>query len=333
MRLYGSWRSHLDRNTLIPFDYTLTLPGGESKLRISLPAVLDMTAYVEANGFTDKIYAGSGLWFPVDTTNSENVQMELGNCQALNPIDSSDSTLAGCAVVDTAVLSTTDQAGIARTLNPNGRVVDISPYKALRFWAKGDGSAIRIQLESEGIADQNYYQTVFTPDGTWRQYLIPLSQFTQRHVTQTVPFDGSAVKAVIWLNAEATGKAQHLEIDQVSFTNNGIFALSQSPSDGANTGAQTLAVSGADGLAVSAMTAYYSIDNGVNLCQHNPFHPSQPLGADALSGAVAGATIGKRGTVLHRGNAEQWLQQPQPCRCPKLALSVSCGRSRHTVGG
>ena len=34
-------------------------------------------------------------------------------------------------------LNNGDQAGIGRTLNPNGRSVDVSPYKALRFWAKG----------------------------------------------------------------------------------------------------------------------------------------------------------------------------------------------------
>lgn len=295
-RIYGAWRSHIDRNTLQPFDHTLTLPAAETDLALVFPGLLDATIYVESNGFTDKIYQGGGLWFPIHAPDITAPTLKLGQCRDLSAIDSSDLLLAGCTELTTAPLQSQDQAGIGRTLNPNGRSVDVSPYKALRFWAKGDGTPIRILLESAGIRDSDYYQTVLTPDHEWRQYILPLTQFTQGGFGTATPFTATDLKAVVWLNAEATGKTMTLALDQVSFTNSGLLTLTELPTDGAATTARTLIVTAEGESAVSQVNAYYSIDSGVtfqaiSLPQQSRTGvgthfqgelPGQPLGTDVI---------------------------------------------------
>lgn len=295
-RIYGAWRSHIDRNTLQPFDHTLTLPAEETDLTLAFPGLLDATIYVENNGFTDKIYQGGGLWFPINAPEIAAPTLTLGQCRDLSAIDSSDLLLAGCTELTTAALQSQDQTGMGRTLNPNGRSVDVSPYQALRFWAKGDGTPVRVLLESADIKDSDYYQTIVTPDAEWRQYILPLTQFRQRGFGAAIPFSAVALKAVVWLNAEATGKAMTLALDQVSFTNSGYLTLTQLPSDGAATTARSLVVMAPEEGAISQVNAYYSIDRGVtfqaiSLTQQSRTGagilfqgelPGQPLGTDVI---------------------------------------------------
>ncbi|MCE7979936.1 MAG: hypothetical protein DYG89_01990 [Caldilinea sp. CFX5] len=293
VRLYGAWRDHPDRNTLQPFEYTLDLPADESKINLIFPGLLDATIYVESNGFTDKIYQGGGLWFPVKGEQENAPTMNLGQCRQLDDIDSTDLILAGCADLTTPPLGASDQAGIGRTLNPNGRSVDVSPYKALRFWAKGNGVPVRVVLETAGVTNNDYFQTTFTPDGQWRQYMLPLAQFAQSAATATLT--GADVKAVIWMNAESAGRPLALSIDQVSFTNQGLLAELALPAATTTTAAQPLLVSGPSGIA--QVTARYSVDGGATFqsvalnqqAQNDPAQvnfqgelPGQALGADVI---------------------------------------------------
>lgn len=265
VHVYGAWRSYLDRTTLQPFDYQINLADQGPEFLLNFPGLLDITVYVEHDGFTDKVYTGSGLWFAVSPGGSTaKTQITPGQCRSLDSIDKHDLLLAGCVDGATPDLTNQDAAGIGRTLNPNGRSVDISPYKALHFWAKGDGAPVRIQLESAGITDHDYYQTVFTPDSEWRQYIIPLSQFSQRGFGAPKPFLGTDIKAVIWLNATITGKPMNLALDQVSFTSSGLLTLVQQPTDSADTNARPIQVQAPDGVSVAAMLLHYSVDGGTS---------------------------------------------------------------------
>ena len=150
VRIYGTWRSQEDRLTQQPFVQRVTLTEQVQTVSLSFPGLLDATVYIESNGFVDKIYAGSGLWFAVgDSSTAAN--LTLGECRPSQEIDKQDLLLAGCA--DLAAMPTTevDSVGIGRTLNPNGMPVDVSPYQALRFWAKGNGAPVRLLLETSGI--------------------------------------------------------------------------------------------------------------------------------------------------------------------------------------
>ncbi len=293
VRLYGSWRSQIDRNTLQPFEYTLELPADQSDLNLVFPGLLDATIYVESNGFTDKIYQGGGLWFPVKGQQSNAPTMSLGQCRQLDEIDNQDLLLAGCADLTSAPLGPNEQAGIGRTLNPNGRTVDVSPYKALRFWAKGNGVPVRVILETAGVTNNDYFQTVFTPDSQWRQYMLPLAEFAQSAATAALT--GTDVKAVIWMNAETGGRPLELSIDQVSFTNQGLLTEVALPAATTTTAAQPLQVSGPNGIA--QVTAHYSVDGGATFqsvalnqqAQNDPEQvsfqgelPGQALGADVI---------------------------------------------------
>lgn len=292
VRLYGAWRDHTNRNTLQPFEYTLDLPADESQINLIFPGLLDATIYVESNGFTDKIYQGGGLWFPVKGEQENAPTMSLGQCRPLDEIDSTDLILAGCADLTTSPLVASDQAGIGRTLNPNGRSVDVSPYKALRFWAKGNGVPVRVVIETAGVTNNDYFQTTFTPDGQWRQYMLPLAQFAQSAATATLT--GADVKAVIWMNAESAGRPLLLSVDQVSFTNQGLLTEVALPAATTTTAAQPLQVSGPNGIA--QVTAHYSVDGGatfqsVTLNQQAQNDPEQVSFQGELPGQALGADV------------------------------------------
>lgn len=296
VRIYGAWRSQRERQNDVPFTYAFTLPNASSELTLPFPELLDATIYVESNGFTDKIYTGGGLWFPVTHEAGAQSAITFDTCRTLDEVDKRDLLLAGCATVTTDPVQMADEAGVGRTLNPNGRAVDVSPYQALRFWAKGSGVPVRLLLETKNISDGDYHQTVFTPAQEWRQYVIPLAQFTQRGFGVAAPLALNEVSAVIWLNAEATGQPLQLSLDQVSFTNSGLLTISQAPADGAETGARAIEVVAPADAAVDQLQLYYSVDDGatftpLQLTQQSSdeagLHfggaiPGQPLGSDVL---------------------------------------------------
>lgn len=262
VRIYGSWRSHLERQTLAPVDYTLTLPPGQSAVRVNLPDLLDATLFVESNGFTDKIYSGGGLWFGVNPQAGPATALTLGDCRAVDEVDLSDLLLAGCVAITHAGQPQVDSIGVGRTLNPNGLPTDVSPYGALRFWAKGNGTPVRVLLESAAISDGDYYQAVFTPQGEWRQYIIPLRDFAQRGFGAAQPFTGTDLKAVLWLNADSSGRPFALQIDQVSFTNSGLLQATTLAQSSAETGARPVQFAAPSGANVSELLLYYSVDGG-----------------------------------------------------------------------
>ena len=303
VRLYGAWRDQLDRNTLQPFEYTVELAPDESLFNLIFPGLLDATIYVESKDFTDKIYQGGGLWFPVKGEQENPPTMSFSQCRQLDDIDTTDLILVGCADLTTPALATGDQAGIGRTLNPNGRSVDVTPYKALRFWAKGNGVPVRVVLETAGVTNNDYFQTTFTPDGQWRQYMLPLAQFARS--ASTAALDGTAVKAVLWLNGETAGRPLTLSVDQVSFTNQGLLAEVALPAATTTTAAQPLQMSGPSGIA--QVTAHYSVDGGVTFqsvalnqqAQSDPENvsfqgelPGQALGAEVIYYLEAAYTNG-----------------------------------------
>jgi hypothetical protein len=262
VRIYGAWRSQTDRLTQQPFEQTLTLNRGATTVPLTFPGLLDATIYVASNGFVDKVYAGSGLWFVPGDNGANADKLTLGDCRSAETIDKQDLVLAGCADLAAVMPSGVDSIGIGRTLNPNGMPVDVSPYQALRFWAKGSGTPVRVLLETAGISDADYYQMVFVPTGEWQQYIIPLSNFEQRGFGQPSVFTGSDVKAVLWLNAESNGQPLALALDGVSFTNTGLLAPTALAESNPDTAARLVSFTAADAAAVQSTKLYYSLDDG-----------------------------------------------------------------------
>ena len=288
----GIWRSQVDRTTDNPFGYTLTLDPGETTISLPFPGLQVVTLLTANNGFRDKIFTGGGLWFDFANTETAETSLAFPQCRALEEIDTTDLMLAGCVDMAGANLTGGEQAGLGRTLNPNGRPVDVSPYRALRFWARGDGAPMRVILESAGITDGDYYQAVFTPTGEWSQYIIPLDAFGQRGFGEAKPFTGTDVKAVIWTNVDGGRPDLAFSVDQVSFTNRGLIAAESHAASTADTGAHTIAVQAENGAGVAAMTLRYSVDDGATFAdlpmtgdaggRFSAAIPGQPLGSDIL---------------------------------------------------
>ena len=56
---------------------------------------------------------------------------------------------------------------------------DISGYTTLRFWAKGDGGTVRVQLCKLGVKDYAFHSADFVSAHGWTQVTLPLSSFKQ----------------------------------------------------------------------------------------------------------------------------------------------------------
>jgi hypothetical protein len=68
---------------------------------------------------------------------------------------------------------------LATSLEEGGKPVDLSPYKGISFWAKGDGKPIRLVFQSPAVKDYNYYGYVFTPTAEWQRFDVSFDQLTQ----------------------------------------------------------------------------------------------------------------------------------------------------------
>lgn len=301
VNVHGTWRAYDDRLTSVPFSRYVGLPPGTSTLALTFAGLLDTTVYVDYGDFTDKVYSGGGLWFAFSNSTSATATMTLGDCRPIDAVNPEDLLLAGCVDGSGSGLTLGDEVGIGRTLNPNGRPVDVSPYAALRFWAKGNGAPVRLLLETAGVTDGDYYQTVITPGSDWQQFVINLDQLAQRGFGTPVPYTGSDVVAVVWLNADAAGGDFTLSVDQVTFTNSATVTLATAPADSADTGARPVAVTVPTGAAVDSMTLFYSVDDGDSYAalpmtrsgdRFDAVIPGQPLGSDVRYYVESADTFG-----------------------------------------
>ena len=288
----GTWRSYLDRNTDVPIDYTLIIPPGTSSLSLAFPGLLDVTLYTDLNGFMDKIYTGGGLWFSFSNSPDATSTITPGVCRSLESMDMTDLLLAGCLTMDGQGVTQPDTVGMGRTLNPNGRPVDISPYQAVRFWVKGDGTPVRVLLETASVTDGDYYQTVFTPGTEWQQVIIPLSEFSQRGFGLAKPFTGTDVKSLIWLNAEATSGPFTLSVDQASFTNNGLMRVENQPAPISLGQDQTITMVVEDGGSVQKADLFYSLDDGHSFTGLPMSAQQRSSTSVAYSGILPGQPLG-----------------------------------------
>ena len=56
---------------------------------------------------------------------------------------------------------------------------DLSRYKTLRFWAKGDGNAHKVRLIKDSIKDSDHFAFRFNTSSEWKEVRIPLEAFRQ----------------------------------------------------------------------------------------------------------------------------------------------------------
>jgi hypothetical protein len=98
---------------------------------------------------------------------------------------------------------------------------DLSRYKELRFWARGDGHSFVVQLQSSEIKDFDFHQHAFTPGKEWTEIRVPLTGLQQAGWGAKQPWSNASQRVIGLLFApkgepgQAAGEYR-LEIDQVS---------------------------------------------------------------------------------------------------------------------
>ena len=82
---------------------------------------------------------------------------------------------------------------------PNAKPTDFSAVKAIRFWAKGNGEMVNLQIARKSITDYGHPRRPFTiPVGKWRQITIPMEQLLQPDWAVKVPPGWNDVVALQW---------------------------------------------------------------------------------------------------------------------------------------
>jgi hypothetical protein len=267
---YGTKRYYTDMITNIPFSITKTINPGVNVIQLPLGNIIDAVVHVQVYPFIDKVYVGSGFWFSFDDSPSggqSHVSLDLPNCDSTTRFGAEDLILGGCAKM-TGDVALNGWVGMGRTLNPNGVPVDISQNQALTFSAKGDGKSYRVLIECDTVKDFDFHQFVFTTDVQPRQYVIPLTSFSQRGFGQTVPFTGKDVKAVIWQTIGDPLDSVRLAADEVGFFNSLLIDNTTILLNTADTvGPYLVTTHISDDVGVQSAFLLYSVDNGITFTE------------------------------------------------------------------
>jgi len=297
VQFFGSFRQPNDRANGVEFQFQRTLQPGFNVIELPVGPMIDAVVFVSVNGFLDKVYVGSGFWFSYDNAadggGSKATITELDCPPAMN-ITSRDLALIGCTRL-TGRVDINGFAGMARTLNPNGRPIDISSYRALTFFAKGDGKSYRVNLETDSVRQQDstdFHQFVFTTSADWRQFVIPLTRFAQQgwDPTKLVTFTGQDVKTVSFSAVGDPLDSIDLTVDRLAFTNSTLVSNTTVLPHTTNTvGPYFVNSKIVDDVAVRTVSLAYSL-NGSPVFTRVPMTangdiygaqiPGQPLGSE-----------------------------------------------------
>jgi endo-1,3-1,4-beta-glycanase ExoK len=101
-------------------------------------------------------------------------------------------------------------------LNSPARPVDVTEFKALEFWAKGDGKNYRVQLSKASVQDWSHPQHEFRPAKTWTKVTLPLARFAQPSWGVKVNNLGNDVNSIVF-GAMDGDQDFDLWIDDVKF--------------------------------------------------------------------------------------------------------------------
>ncbi len=111
---------------------------------------------------------------------------------------------------------------IGTTLGKNP--IDVSKYKGIEFWAKGDGKEYQLQLQTPLIKDFNFYNYVFTSQPEWTRYEVRFDQIKQEDwgkKTVTVPERDilTKINSIVWRTYPMGQSRESVElaIDDIKF--------------------------------------------------------------------------------------------------------------------
>ncbi|ODS41551.1 MAG: hypothetical protein A7315_05765 [Candidatus Altiarchaeales archaeon WOR_SM1_79] len=290
----GFVRYSSDREGNVPFTYNVTLEPGFNIVELPLGNILDGVIDIQINNFFDKVYVGSGVWFSFEDSavgGNSSVTLDLPNCSQVADQISNEYPLSGCADI-TGNIGTNGWGGVTRTLNPNDLPIDVSKYPALTFFARGDGKSYRVSIETKAVRQLNssdFHQFVFTTSSEWRQFIIPLSSFSQRwEITNLVTFTGEDVISVAWSSVGDPIESINLSVDRVAFISSTVINTTAVLHDTRNTTCPyTVTTQVTDDAIISDVYLFYSLDAG-----HTFINVSMAASDNTFSASVPGQPLG-----------------------------------------
>ncbi len=290
----GSMRFPTDRETDVPLNDDVVLEPGFNEVELSLGNITDALIHVWVNGFADRVYVGSGYAFAfADPSGDSDVTLSKPNCAEAANLTTDDYILPGCGEI-TGSVALNGWVGMAMTLNPNDLPIDVSQYQALTFFAKGDGKSYRVNIETKAVRDvesTDFHQFVFTTSSEWRQFVIPLSLFSQRgwDPTKLVSLTAEDIISVAWASVGDPLESVELAIDRVAFFNSTIIReTTVLPHTSNVAGPYIVNTTVTDDNDLQTVSLFYSTDNGASFTSV----PMAASGDDTFSASIPGQQLG-----------------------------------------
>ncbi|MBN1460052.1 MAG: CIA30 family protein [Armatimonadetes bacterium] len=208
----------------------LNLPTGESSLVVDLGAVRGAMLHTVVDGFLDSVYVSVPEWFAFNDSASggtSTIAFDIGPSDYVTPHPADDYYVFGnlrmSGYLDTTTLDW-PYAGVGTQLEPRDRMADLSPYGYIQFWALGDGSDYRVQLETPSVLDNDYHGITFRAERDWHPYTISLGDLTQQGFGQPIPFDAGQTRSLIFLKLHTPGSYE-LNVSEIRFAPDGEWPL------------------------------------------------------------------------------------------------------------
>jgi hypothetical protein len=271
-----------------------SIASGLNTIQLPLPDALSGVIYAkDSEGFVDKVYVADGSWSQFSDSLTT-VKLTFSNCASAGNLTAVDRRVAGCAEMSGTV-GERGWAGISRTLDQPGQpFVNVSRYRALTFFAKGDGKSYRVSIITDSIKRLNstdFHQFVFTPPPEERQFVIPIASFSQQgwDTSKLVPFTGEDVTGLSWSSVGDPLDSINLSVEKIGFVNSTIISdVTARPNTSDTAGPYPVQAKISDDVAVRTATLLYSVDGGRSFNRV----PMAMSGSDLYSASVPGQPLG-----------------------------------------
>jgi hypothetical protein len=98
----------------------------------------------------------------------------------------------------------------------NEEPMDMSEFKAIEFWAKGDGKNYDVMVYPSQVTDYAQFRHAFTAPKAWAKVHMDLATFSQPDWGAKVPQDFSSVKEIQFAPSAMNDEDFDLSIDDVT---------------------------------------------------------------------------------------------------------------------
>jgi len=110
--------------------------------------------------------------------------------------------------------------GCGLSFTSDRQAIDISQFKGIKFWARGNGVNFLVRLESPIIKDYAYHGCEFFADNDWEEFIIPYDDFRQPSWKSKPVYLKEILKAVTSIQWETNSRPMEkyfLCLDNIEF--------------------------------------------------------------------------------------------------------------------